>query len=54
MGAEYQVGLSDNELILFMEVENILDEQIRLSTSFLRDIAPESGVSVTAGLRFLF
>ena len=54
MGGEYQMGLGGNELILFVEVENILDEQIRLSTSFLRDIAPESGVSVTAGLRFLF
>ncbi|MDG2273926.1 MAG: hypothetical protein P8L39_16640 [Halioglobus sp.] len=54
MGGEYQMGLGGNELILFVEVENILDEQIRLSTSFLHDIAPESGVSVTAGLRFLF
>jgi len=53
-GGEYRLPVADNELVVFFEVENITDEEIRLSTSFLRDVAPESGVSVTAGLRYLF
>jgi iron complex outermembrane receptor protein len=54
LGGEYRLPLAGNELIAFFEVENIGNEQIRLSTSFLRDVAPESGVSVLAGLRYLF
>jgi len=54
MGGEYRIPMNSNELIVFFEVENIGNEQIRLSTSFLRDIAPESGLSLEAGVRFLF
>ena len=54
LGGEYTIPLNGNELIAFVEVENIGNEEIRLSTSFLRDIAPESGVSVALGLRYLF
>ena len=56
VGGEYRIPVGGNggELIAFFEVENIGNEQIRLSTSFLRDVAPESGISVAAGLRYLF
>jgi iron complex outermembrane receptor protein len=56
VGGEYRlpVGGNGQELVAFLNVENIGNEQIRLSTSFLRDVAPESGVSVAAGLRYLF
>ncbi len=56
VGGEYRIPVGGNgsELIAFLEVENIGNEQIRLSTSFLRDVAPESGISVAAGLRYLF
>jgi iron complex outermembrane receptor protein len=56
VGGEYRlpVGGNDRELVVFLSVENIGDEEIRLSTSFLRDVAPESGISLAAGLRFLF
>ena len=54
IGGEYRLPMNSNELIVFFEVQNIGDEEIRLSTSFLRDVAPESGVSVAAGLRYLF
>ena len=30
------------------------NEEIRLSTSFLRDVAPEPGRSIEAGVRFVF
>ncbi|MFT6957457.1 MAG: iron complex outermembrane receptor protein, partial [Halieaceae bacterium] len=39
---------------LFLKLKNISDEEIRLSTSFLRDIAPEAGRSIEAGVRFNF
>ena len=54
IGGEYRFPINDNELIAFFEVENIADEEIRLSTSFLRDVAPEAGISVELGLRYLF
>jgi iron complex outermembrane receptor protein len=54
LGGEYRLPVNDNELIAFFEVENIGDQEIRLSTSLLRDIAPESGVSLLAGFRYLF
>ena len=41
-------------MTLFLALNNITDEEIRLSTSFLRDIAPEAGFSVEAGIRWLF
>lgn len=54
LGGEYQIPVGSSELIVFVELDNIGDEQIRLSTSFLRDIAPEAGRSAEVGLRYLF
>jgi iron complex outermembrane receptor protein len=55
LGGEYRLPVgSGDELIVFVELNNIGDEQIRLSTSFLRDIAPEAGRSAEVGLRYLF
>lgn len=39
---------------LFLRGRNLLDEEIRRSTSFLKDVAPAPGVSVLAGLSFEF
>ena len=39
---------------LFLYFHNVTDEEIRLSTSFLRDVAPEAGFSVEAGVRWMF
>ena len=54
-GLEYRLGLASEEqrLVLFLNLNNITDEEIRLSTSFLRDVAPEPGRSVQAGVRVL-
>lgn len=54
MGVDYRVPFSGSDLVLFASFNNISDEEIRLSTSFLRDVAPEAGRSVEAGIRFTF
>lgn len=43
---------SDSELKLFAQANNVLDEEIRLHQSFLKNYAPEAGRGVTVGLRF--
>lgn len=54
VGAEYYPSVRDRVLNVFLRVNNITDEEIRLSTSFLRNVAPEAGLGVEAGLRFVF
>ena len=54
LGAEYRRAFGEPEMTLSLELKNIGDEEIRLSTSFLRDIAPEAGRSVVAALRYTF
>jgi iron complex outermembrane receptor protein len=54
MGGEYRIVFNRSELLLSLEWKNIADEEIRLSTSFLRDVAPEAGRSVVAALRYTF
>lgn len=54
LGGEYRLPLADSELLLFASVKNITDEEIRLSTSFLRDVAPEAGRSLELGIRIEF
>jgi len=54
LGADYRLPLGASELTLFFAARNLADEEIRLSTSFLRDVAPEAGRSFEAGLRYRF
>lgn len=42
------------ELMLFIRLRNITDEEIRLATSILRGFAPESGRSLESGIRLRF
>lgn len=54
-GADYRMRLGQrSELLLFIKARNLGDEDIRLSTSFLRKVAPEAGRSLETGLRFSF
>lgn len=54
-GVEYRLPVGrDGELVVFANLKNISDEEIRLSTSFLRDSAPEPGGSLDAGIRIEF
>ncbi len=54
-GVDYRLSFRDDrELFFFLKWKNISDEEIRLSTSFLRNYAPQAGESIEAGLRFNF
>ena len=54
-GVDYRLGFrDDNELFFFLKWKNIGDDEIRLSTSFLRNYAPQAGESVEAGIRYSF
>ncbi|MEP5568186.1 MAG: TonB-dependent receptor [Halioglobus sp.] len=53
-GIEYRLQNSDWDLLTFAKFNNITDEEIRLSTSFLRDVAPEAGRGVEVGVRYSF
>jgi len=48
------LGYSLENLDLFLRLNNLTDEEIRNSTSFLREIAPEAGRSVILGLSYNF
>lgn len=56
LGLDYRIPslTANGSLLLFVKANNISDEEIRLSTSFLRNFAPEAGRSVVAGLRYSF
>ena len=55
IGADYRFSMTDDsDLLVFMKWKNIGAEEIRLSTSFLRNYAPEAGESIEAGIRFTF
>ncbi|SDK62899.1 TonB-dependent receptor [Microbulbifer yueqingensis] len=54
LSARYNVEVGGSDAVLFASARNLLDEEIRNSTSLLRDFAPEPGRSVEAGVRFLF
>jgi iron complex outermembrane receptor protein len=54
-GIDYNVRFAGNtELLAFVKLKNITDEEIRLSTSFLRNYAPQPGESIEAGIRLMF
>ena len=51
----YRFALANGgELTVFARGDNLLDETIRHHTSFLKDVAPLPGRSLTAGLRLRF
>ena len=53
-GLIYRVYFGDSNADLFLRGSNLLDEDVRLHTSFLKDIAPQMGRSWQAGVRFNF
>jgi len=40
--------------VLYLQGRNLLDEKVRLSTSFLKDVAPQPGRSIFMAVRFEF
>jgi iron complex outermembrane receptor protein len=54
-GLDYRFTLAgENELLAFLKLKNVTDEEIRLSTSFLRNYAPQPGRSIEAGVQLVF
>lgn len=53
-GVSYGLATGPATTTLFLRAVNLTDEEIRLSTSFLRDYAPEPGRSLEAGIRLVF
>jgi iron complex outermembrane receptor protein len=55
LGADYTLRTSNTgEVLLFVRGHNLTNEEIRLSTSYLRGFAPESGRSLETGIRYTF
>ena len=48
------LGYTKNNLTLFAKGTNLTNREIRNSTSFLRELAPEAGLGVTMGARYRF
>jgi iron complex outermembrane receptor protein len=52
LGTQYQVmDLRDADVMIFAKANNLLDENIRNSTSYLRNFAPEPGRGAEIGFR---
>ena len=54
LGVEYRLPTGGGDTLAFVKFNNLTDEEIRLSTSFLRDVAPEAGRGIEAGIRYSF
>jgi len=55
LGAQYNLAtFHDSELMLFARGKNMLNENIRNSTSYLRNFAPEPGRSAEIGIRLSY
>lgn len=55
VGMDYTLDVANgHEWLLFVKGRNLGDEDIRLSTSYLRGFAPEAGRSVEAGVRYRY
>lgn len=50
----YRFAVRGGEWTLFAQARNLLDEEIRHHTSFLKDVAPQPGRSLQVGVRFEF
>jgi iron complex outermembrane receptor protein len=55
LGGEYRLPTAEKlELILFARATNLLDQTVRYSTSFLRQVAPEPGRGAQVGISLKF
>jgi iron complex outermembrane receptor protein len=51
---DYTVKNGDTNYTLFLKANNLTNEEIRNASSYLRDIAPEGGRNIQAGVRMNF
>ncbi|NOT84900.1 MAG: TonB-dependent receptor [Methylococcaceae bacterium] len=55
LGAQYRISsLGDADILLFANGKNMLNENIRNSTSYLRNFAPDPGRSAEVGIRIRY
>ncbi len=54
LAVQYRLLAGDSDIRFFVRGSNLLDEEIRLHTSYLKDLAPQAGRSFTAGVRVSF
>ncbi|MGQ0697344.1 MAG: TonB-dependent receptor [Panacagrimonas sp.] len=52
--ADYEFGSPVGTILIFLRGRNLLDEDARRHTSFIKNVAPLPGASVTAGLEWRF
>ena len=52
--ADYHFDSGSGEWVVFVKGNNLLDEEIRRHTSFVKDFAPEPGIGAEIGLRYNF
>ena len=52
--ADYHFNFDNTKLVLFAKGNNLLDEEIRRHASFTKDISPEPGRGIEAGVRISF
>jgi len=50
----YRLSADTNDYTLFMRGTNLLDDEVINHTSFIKDIAPQAGRSLTLGIRLAF
>ena len=51
---DYHLPVQNSELILFLKGNNLLDEEIRNHSSFVKIFSPEPGIGAQIGLRYNF
>jgi iron complex outermembrane recepter protein len=53
-GLEYAIKTPGSAATLFLKGNNLLDKDMRVHTSFIKDFAPLPGRSIVAGVRASF
>jgi iron complex outermembrane receptor protein len=51
---DYLIPFEQSDLTVFLKVENLMDEEARVHSSFLKDLAPRPGRNIRFGLRGTF
>jgi iron complex outermembrane receptor protein len=54
LGMSYQTILANTEYRVDLKANNLLDEEVRQHTSFVREQAPQPGRNLSVGVRVTF
>lgn len=54
LGVSYQSAMANNEYRIDLKANNLLDEEVRNHTSFVKEQAPQPGRNISLGLAFAF